>query len=120
MSYAAKTLYAFGCYLVLIGLVLLTTPNLLLALFHFPLTTEIWIRMVGMLALFLSAYYFVSARAELRPIFACSVPVRVSMFIFCGGFVVLGLAPAVLMLFGLIDLAGAAWTWSALRQRAAA
>ncbi len=120
MSYAAKTLFAFGCYLVLIGLLLLTTPNLLLGLFHVPLSSEVWIRVVGMLTLFLSAYYFVSARAELRPIFACSVPVRISMFCFCGGFVLLGMAPAVLMLFGLADLAGAAWTWTALRQPAKA
>jgi hypothetical protein len=30
--------------------------------------------------------------------------------------VLLGYAPAILLLFGLIDLACAAWTWSALGQ----
>jgi len=35
---------------------------------------------------------------------------------FFGAFVLAGLAPAVLLLFGAIDVAGALWTWSALRQ----
>jgi hypothetical protein len=41
---------------------------------------------------------------------------RASPIFFFGVFVLLGYAPAILLLFGFIDLACAAWTWFALRQ----
>jgi|SRR5471032_964683 len=116
MSYPARTLFVFSGYLLAIGLILLIVPNQLFGLFQIPATSEVWIRVVGMLTLFLCTYYFVAARAELLPFFVWSVRVRASMFLFCIGFILLGLAPRALLLFGLADLAGAIWTWSALRQ----
>jgi uncharacterized membrane protein len=66
MSHPAKSLFAFGCYLVLLGVTLLLAPNVLLGLFRLPLTTDVWIRVVGMLVLFLGVYEVVLARAENR------------------------------------------------------
>ena len=53
MSPVAKSLIAFGCYLFPLGLILLLVPNLLLGLFQIPATSEVWIRVVGMLVIFL-------------------------------------------------------------------
>jgi hypothetical protein len=108
--------FAFACYLLLLGLMLLLVPNLLLSLFQIPPTSEVWIRVVGMLVIFLGAYYFVAARAELRLFMIWSARLRASVFIFFGAFVLAGLAPPVLLLFGAVDLAGALWTWSAFRK----
>ena len=119
MSHPAKSLFAFGCYLVLLGVTLLLVPNLLLGLFRLPLTTEVWIRVVGMLVLFLGVYEVVLARAENRLFMQWSVWLRGSVILFFGAFVLAGLVSPVLLLFGAVDFAGALWTWSALRKDAA-
>lgn len=116
MSHPARTVFAFACYLLPLGLMLLLVPNLLLGLFQIPPTSEVWIRVVGMLVTFLGVYYVVAARAELRPFIIWSARLRASVFLFFGAFVLAGLAPPVLLLFGAVDAAGALWTWSALRK----
>jgi hypothetical protein len=116
VSYPAKTVFAFACYLLPLGLCLLLVPNLLLSLFQIPPTSEVWIRVVGMLVIFLGVYYFVAAHAELRLFMIWSARLRASVFIFFGAFVLAGLAPSVLLLFGAVDLAAALWTWSAFRN----
>jgi hypothetical protein len=106
----------FGVYLIGLGAELMVAPNLLLWLFRIPATSEVWIRVVGVLAAIIGAYYLLAVRAGLRQLFAWSVPARMAVSIPFGAFVLAGLVPPVLMLFAAIDFAGAAWTWSALRR----
>ena len=49
MSNTAKSVFVFAIYLFLLGITLLVTPNVLLTLFAYPTTEEVWIRVVGML-----------------------------------------------------------------------
>jgi hypothetical protein len=116
MSSPARTMFAFGCYLLALGTALILYPNGVLDLFGVAPTVEVWIRVTGMLVLILGAYDILAAIAELRQFFRWSVPLRASVIFFFSVLVLLGYAPPVLLLFGLIDLAGAAWTWVALRQ----
>jgi hypothetical protein len=44
---------------------------------------------------------------------------RVAVIVYFAAFVLLAAAPKALLLFGLIDLLAAAWTWLALRQERA-
>ena len=118
MSYPAKTMFAFGCYLLLFGASLLLVPNMVLGLFNVPPTSEVWIRIVGMLVFFLGIYYLAAARSELRPFMVWSARLRASVMLFFGAFVIAGLAPPVLLLIAAVDLAGALWTWSALQKEA--
>jgi hypothetical protein len=116
MSYPAKTLFAFGCYLLVLGMLLIVFPNILLQLFGVAPTVEVWIRVTGMLVLILGAYDILASLSELHQFIRWSVPMRASVIFFFAVFVLLGYAPPVLLLFGLIDLACAAWTWVALRR----
>jgi len=116
MSYGAKTVFVFGIYLVVLGITLIALPNLLLNAFGFPATSEVWIRVVGMLVLILAFYYTQAARKELTVFFQWTVYARASVIVFFLAFVVLGLAKAALILFGVVDLAGAIWTGLALRS----
>ncbi|MCZ7652095.1 MAG: hypothetical protein M5U13_13415 [Thermoanaerobaculia bacterium] len=115
MSRAALSLHVFGLYLALVGATLAVAPNALLALFRLPLTDDVWIRVLGVVALALALYYLLSARHEVVPFFRWTVAGR------CGGFVgftalaLLGFGPPALALFGAVDLAGALWTVWALR-----
>jgi hypothetical protein len=120
MSNSARSVFVFGLYLVLLGLVLLVVPNILLGLFFLPPTTEVWIRVVGMLVLFLGFYYTQAARKGMTDFFRWTVYVRSSVIVFFGAFVLLGFADPPLILFGVVDLMGAIWTGLALRSPRAA
>ena len=98
-------------YLIFLGLLLVLNPNPLLKIFSFPQTNEVWIRVTGMLLFFIGIYYFISARYELYPIIWASILLRGAVIFFFIGFVLLHLAPVQLLIFGLIDLLFALWTW---------
>jgi hypothetical protein len=115
MSHSARSVFVFGLYLLGLGLVLLIAPNFLLGMFFLPATAEVWIRTVGVLALFLGFYYVQAARKELTDFFQWTVYTRASLIVFFTAFVVLGFADPPLILFGVVDLLGALWTGWALR-----
>ncbi|MEZ4587307.1 MAG: hypothetical protein R2909_12995 [Gemmatimonadales bacterium] len=116
MTKPATTLFVFAIYLILLGAALLVVPNALLGLVGMPATTEVWIRIVGMLVVFLGVYYVVAARINSLPFMEASVRLRGSVLLFFGAFVALGLAPPVLLLFAAIDVLGALWTHLSLRR----
>ena len=116
MSQAAKSLFVFGIYLCGLGLILVLVPNLILQVFRVPPTNEVWIRVDGMFVLCLSFYYVQTARRELTSFIRWTVWARVVVIFFFAGFVLLASAPRALLLFGLIDLLSAMWTWLALRR----
>ena len=116
MSRSAKSLFVFGIYMLVLGVTVTIAPNFLLTLFHVPTTDEVWIRVVGMLVIFLGVYDIVAAKGGHKLLISWTVPVRFSVILFFAVFVVTGLAPPILLLFGAIDSAGALWTWIALRN----
>jgi hypothetical protein len=116
MSQAAKSLFVFGIYLCGLGLILLFVPNLILQVFGVPTTNEVWIRINGMFVLCLSFYYVQAARSELTIFIRWTVWTRLAVIIYFTAFVLLVSAPKALLLFGLIDLLSAIWTWLALKK----
>jgi hypothetical protein len=119
MSQAAKSLFAFGIYLCGLGLLLVLVPNLLLQFFGVPPTNEVWIRINGMFVLCLSFFYVLAARNELTIFIRWTVWARIAVIIYFASFVLLVAAPKALLLFGMIDLLTAIWTWLALKKDAA-
>jgi hypothetical protein len=113
---ARVSILVFGIYMVVLGLALLVVPNVLLSLFAYPTTTEIWIRILGFIVVVLGYYYIVAARFELTPFFRASVYARPAVIVCFVVFVALGIARPILILFGAIDLLGAIWTGLALRS----
>jgi len=113
---ASASIRIFGVYLLILGGALVAGPNLVLALFGFPATSEVWIRVVGLLAAILGYYYVQAARHDLLPFYRAYVPARVFSFVSFVALVLLGLVKPSLILFGAVDLSGAAWTFFALRS----
>lgn len=113
MSNAAKTIAGFAIYMTLTGLVLVISPNFLLALLRLPLTQEPWIRLLGMFLIVVSYYYLQTARSESVAFFRASVHGRAAMGLFLVG---LGIAYSewVLLLFAFGEWFGAGLTWKAL------
>ena len=119
MTAAVRSLKVFAVYLGVLGIVLVFAPNLLLQTFGLPPTSEVWIRVVGMLVLFLAVYYWTAAGLQMVAFFRATVLCRLTVPVFFLAFVIGGWARWPLLLFGVIDLAGALWTWWGLDRRAA-
>jgi len=116
MSRSALSLFVFSIYLYLLGFVLMVTPDTLLRTFKVPDADGLWIRVVGMLVIILGFYYSHAARTEIRPFFVWTVIARSSVLLFFMAFVIAGLAPPALILFGVVDFAAAMWTLLAIRS----
>jgi hypothetical protein len=116
MSSSAKSVFVFGCYMLLLGVPLLFVPNLLLGVFGFPPTQEVWIRIVGLLVLYLGVYYVLAGRKEIRAFISATVPIRASVLLVFAVFVANHMVSPMLLVLGLPDLLGAFWTWQALRS----
>lgn len=115
MSPAARSLQVFGIYLLVLAVGLLLVPNALLALFGMPPTQEVWIRILGLLVGIVGAYDVIMAVRSLSPLYMATVVARALAFVVLCALALLRIGPPQLMLFGVIDLLGALWTWRALR-----
>lgn len=115
MNRAARSVRYFGVYVMVLGVLLMTVPNVLLSIFSIPPVTDVWIRVVGVLAFNIGVYYWFAAPAGSRDFFMSTVLARGFVLVAFGAFVGLGLVSPLLILFALVDVAGAVWTWLALR-----
>jgi hypothetical protein len=116
MSRSAVSLFVFSIYMFALGAMLVGAPNVLLSVFAIPETHEVWIRVVGMLVLIIGYLDFAASRNGVLLYLRWSVPARLSVPLFLGAFVLLGFAPPILILFGVIDAAAAIWTAVSLRR----
>ena len=116
MTRAARSVYVFGIYLLVMGGVLIGAPNTLLGLLRLPQTTEPWIHVLGITAMSIGMFFVTSARAELRPFFQATVWVRTFASVSLILLAVLKVAPPLMIGFGLVDAAGALWTYLSLRE----
>ncbi len=117
MTAAARSVCYFGYYLYLTGLTLIFVPNLLLSTLQVPETNEVWIRVVGVLAFCLGYYYHRTGSSNLTQFFILTVHARILVCIAFVAFVLLKYVSPVLAGFGLVDLAGAIWTLTALKKQ---
>jgi hypothetical protein len=120
MSHAAFSLKVFAGYLLILGGVLLIAPNVLLTLFAFAATLEVWIRVLAIVVINLAVYYWFAGKSEARPFLRATVYTRAFILFAFAALVVLGLARPTLILFGVIDALGGIWTFVSLRRDEAA
>jgi H+/Cl- antiporter ClcA len=116
MTPAAKTVCYFGFYLYCVALTLIFFPNVLLRLLGIPETSEVWIRIVGLLAGIIGYYYHRSGASGNRFFFRLTVQARILVFVVFLALALLRMASPMLIGFGVVDLLGAIWTWQALKQ----
>jgi hypothetical protein len=115
---AAQSLQAFGLYLCFTGVGLLLVPGLLLAPLGLTVSADVsvWVRMVGILALALGVCDVLAGRDVVASLIRWSVWRRLAAGVGIGLLVLLGLAPAALLLFAAVDIATALWTAMAMRR----
>ena len=111
MNKKNTSIYAQVAYMLISGLQLLFVPNLLLSLFGFDPTNEIWIRVLGLLVVVVSSFYYIAAKENYTKIIKFTVYERLT---FCAGlviFVFLGMAKPALILFAALEACLAIWTY---------
>lgn len=116
MTSSAKTVCYFGFYLYVVGITLMIAPNFLLSTLKIAETNEVWIRVVGVLAFCIGYYYHRAGAGNIQSFFIHTVTIRCFVFVAFCVFVLQHYVSPVLILFGAVDLTGAAWTWFALRK----
>ncbi len=116
MSKPAFTIKAFGYYLIVLGVVLIFSPNILLAIFLMPSTTEVWIRVVGVLVLNIGVYYIFAAICEAKSFFKASVYTRTFVLVSFIAFSIFGLVSPMIIFFGMVDFCGGIWTHIAIKS----
>lgn len=117
MTKASKSVYYFGIYLLVLGLTLVFVPNLLLNMFGLESSSEVWIRVVGTLAFALGLYYILVSPTNNETFLKVTVYNRLLIPVWFTFFVAMGWVKWQLILFGGVDLLGALWTWSAMRNK---
>lgn len=116
MHPAALSIKVFGAYVVLNGVGLLVAPSLTLAPLGVAAPTEVWVRVLGALAIVLGYYYWSCATAGAVAFFHATVRGRPLFAVLCVALIFGFEAPMQLLIFAAVDLAGAAWTWHGLRK----
>lgn len=118
MSKATFSARVFAVYVFAVSSVLIVAPNVLLSMFGIAPTHEVWIRVAGVLAFNIGIYAWVCAGVRL--FLQASVYTRALVCASSVVFALLGLVSPMIVLFGLVDLAGGIWTWLALKADARA
>jgi hypothetical protein len=117
MTPAAKSVYYFGFYLYLVGATLIFIPNIFLSTLGITETNEVWIRVLGLLAGLIGFYYHQTGAKNIDTFFPLTIPTRIIVFISFLVFVILKMASPMLAGIGAVDLAGAIWTFMALKKK---
>ena len=116
---AARSVFVYGIYLLILSVVLLLIPNVPLGIFGIPTTNEVWIRVVGAMAFSFGTFYVRAARSEMTEFFRWTISTRLGLVVFFVIFVLVGLAPVNLLLLAAPDIPFVLWTYLALRPVAA-
>ena len=116
MSKTAFTIKASCCYIIALGLALVLVPNLVLSAMRMPPTSDVWIRVLGVVVINIGIFFWVAARTEAIALFHVSVILRPLVLVWFGAFVLLGLANPMLLVFGVIEALGALWTWLTMKS----
>jgi hypothetical protein len=117
MTRPARSILVFGIYVVALGVLLTAVPDAVIAPFGFPQAREPWIRVLGVVATVLGGYYIAAARQEVTAFFRWSIWGRGCVLLGFTLLAVAGIASPSLILFGVVDAAGALWTALELRAR---
>lgn len=109
-------MYGQMVYVILAGISLLFFPNMLLGIFDIAPTNEVWIRVLGLLVLILSIYYYHIAHYGNDKIVWATI---VGRLVFCIGlliFVIIKLAPISLIGFATLEMILTVWAWREIKQ----
>ena len=117
MKMSSISMLVFAAYLFCLGFIFVFIPNPVIALFGFPPTSEVWIRILGYILAALAFYYFMAVRENAENFYRWSVYARLPVLPTFAAFVLTGVGPPIILLFATFDTVCAIWTWRALKKQ---
>ena len=105
----------FAAYLAALAAAFIFFPNPFITMFGFEETSEVWIRILGYILGVLAFYFIMAVLENATSFYRWSVYARLATLPAFLAFILLGIAPPVLLLFGTIDTGCAVWTLLALK-----
>ncbi len=114
MADPVLSLRVWSYYVLAVGAGLLLIPNQIFDILGITNTSEVWVRVVGLVAIALGVVYFAGAQDNDLGVVRSSVVARAIAGI---AFVALWITggPWQLLIFAAVDLTGLLWSWNALR-----
>ncbi len=116
MKMSSISMAVFAVYLSCLGIAFVFAPNPVIAFFGFPPATDVWIRILGYVLAALAFYCFMAVRENTQNFYRWSVYARLPILPAFTAFVVAGVGPPIILLFGAFDSGCALWTWRALKN----
>jgi len=110
------TLWFYGIFLLLNGVVLVIAPGFALPLVGLEFTGDQWVRIVGVLAFEIGCYFVHAARNKITSFYVVSVYGRIGVAVAFLILVLSGQVPIQLLLFATVDALSALCTSWALRR----
>ena len=116
MSGVAISLVVYGLYLLANGAGLLFLPDLALSIVGIAPSTDVWIRVVGLLGAEIGFYFVYAGFKGVSSFYTATVIGRIAIaLVFCA-LAILSIGPIQLLLFAAIDFLSAIWTYIAARK----
>ena len=116
MTKSAKSLYYFGFYVLLIGIIICIVPDMFISLLKLPEIPIAWARVIGLLTIIIGSYDILSGRNNVKPLIKASIYLRILFFIGILVLFISGQMTKEILPLGVIDLLGAVWTALALKS----
>lgn len=116
MNRISKSIFIFGLYSLLMGIVLLFLPNLFLPLFNLPLLGEPWLNLLGFVLMCSSYYYIRSAISGNMEFALYTIHTRFAAPLVVAYLISTGKADWHFLSFGIVDGLGGLWTWRELKR----
>jgi hypothetical protein len=116
MSRVNRSIFIFGIYSLIMGVVLLFIPELILPLFGLPVSGEPWLNLLGFV-LICSSYYYLRSAIDGNYEFAkYTTHTRFAAPVVVAYLLLAGKADWHFVSFGIIDGLGGLWTWFELKK----
>lgn len=116
MSRISKSIFIFGIYSLLMGIVLLFLPNMILPLFNLPVSGEPWLNLLGFVLMCSSYYYIRSAISGNIEFALYSTHTRFAAPLVVVYLILTDKADWHFLSFGIVDGLGGLWTWRELKR----
>ena len=117
MTRTSKSVLYYSFYMELVGILMIVFPQVVLKILNINTDAGILVRFLGMVDVFMGYYYLRSGlgKDKLKNFYQLTIHTRFAALVFLVFFVVFWNANPVVILFGLIDTAGAVWTIVSMR-----
>ena len=116
MNRTSKSIFIFGLYSLIMGIVLLFLSDMVLPLFDLPVFGEPWLNLLGFV-LICSSYYYIRSGLSGNLQFALyTIHTRFFAPLVVAFLIATGKADWHFLSFGIVDFLGGLWTWLELKK----